>query len=231
MEQQQDTGAAALMLHGAGGGGWEWGIWSGIWSQAGYRVIAPDLLPAPGGLEMTTLDDYVTQVSARIRSLDRPVVIGASLGAVLALAAAKNTETDRLILVNPAIPGAVGQAAPAARNPIKRWANRPAIGTLQDLPDGDYYAACYATARWRDESAAVLAALQDVELMPPTVPTLVLWGRAHTTANVPQARAFADRLGADFLAIEGATHLGLLLGRHAARAASIALATTRQAHP
>src|SRR5262245_22654140 len=39
-----------LMIPGAGGGGWEWGIWQRVFEAAGWRVFAPDLVPGEGGL-------------------------------------------------------------------------------------------------------------------------------------------------------------------------------------
>ena len=37
------------MVHGGGGGGWEWTAWRGVFESAGLRVDAPDLQPAEAG--------------------------------------------------------------------------------------------------------------------------------------------------------------------------------------
>ena len=48
---------AALLVHGAGGGGWEWNVWRGVWEAAGFRVAAPDLVPVRGDVAATRLQD------------------------------------------------------------------------------------------------------------------------------------------------------------------------------
>ena len=53
------TGArAALFVHGAGGGGWEWNVWRGVFEAAGFHVEAPDLMPVHGDVAATRLQDY-----------------------------------------------------------------------------------------------------------------------------------------------------------------------------
>ena len=76
---------SALMIHGAGGGGWEWDVWRRVFLAAGWRVSTPDLRPAAAGLAATTLDDYEAQVHAWIHAASPDVVVGASLGGLLAL--------------------------------------------------------------------------------------------------------------------------------------------------
>jgi len=48
----------ALLVHGAGGGGWEWNIWKRIFQVHGFMGHAPDLLPSANGLRDTSLEDY-----------------------------------------------------------------------------------------------------------------------------------------------------------------------------
>ena len=85
------TGArAALFVHGAGGGGWEWNVWRGVFEAAGFHVEAPDLMPARSDVTATRLQDYQAQVRAALAALPRPrVLVGASLGGLLALNAAE----------------------------------------------------------------------------------------------------------------------------------------------
>ncbi|HEY4556436.1 MAG TPA: hypothetical protein VIG68_08390, partial [Lysobacter sp.] len=53
-----------LLVHGAGGGGWEWAIWQRVFDARGWTSAAPDLQPAAAGLAATGLDDYLAQVRA-----------------------------------------------------------------------------------------------------------------------------------------------------------------------
>src|SRR5690606_21879438 len=91
------------MVHGGGGGGWEWNIWAGVFEAGRVRAVAPDLQASEGGLAATGLDDYVAQVRAALVALPRPrALVGASLGGLLALECAG--DADALVLVNPLPP-------------------------------------------------------------------------------------------------------------------------------
>src|SRR5262245_19744566 len=87
----------AVMIHGAGGGGWEYRFWRPVFEKAGYRVIAPDLMPAKGGLAKTIFQDYVDQV-VKAGGNHPAVLVGASMGGVLVLKAAEKLEPGVLIL-------------------------------------------------------------------------------------------------------------------------------------
>ena len=85
----------AVFVHGAGGGAWEWMIWQRVFIAHGWNTQAHDLLPAEGGVARTHLHDYVQQVESwlqrdavdRTRDASRAVLIGASLGGLIALLA------------------------------------------------------------------------------------------------------------------------------------------------
>ena len=38
---------AVVLVHGAGGGGWEWDAWARVFAAGDWRVFAPDLQPSP----------------------------------------------------------------------------------------------------------------------------------------------------------------------------------------
>lgn len=73
-----------LLLHGAGGGGWEWVIWDRVLRARGIAAVAPDLMPVAQGLAATTLADYREQAEAAVRALGIPQaqvdVIGRAAG-------------------------------------------------------------------------------------------------------------------------------------------------------
>ena len=104
----------ALLLHGAGGGGWEWNIWRGVFAAGGIEPVAPDLQPAAAGLAATTFEDYLQQARAALAALPRPrAVIGASLGGLLAMALPD--AADALVLMNPLPPSPWCSAVACAR--------------------------------------------------------------------------------------------------------------------
>ncbi|QSX78354.1 alpha/beta fold hydrolase [Agrilutibacter solisilvae] len=204
----------ALLLHGAGGGGWEWNRWHGALAAHGITVAAPDLQPAAAGLAATTLADYVEQARAALDALPRPrAVIGASLGGLLAWACAE--AADALVLVNPLPP-----APWASRLPSREW---PAVvpwgcqarlsSTRRAIPDADPATALYAMRHWRDESGAVLrAAHEGLALPPPSVPVLCVVSAADEDVPPALTRALAQALPATLLEADSPSHAGPLLG-------------------
>ncbi len=220
-----ETERAAVFVHGAGGGGWEWGVWARVFAAHGFDVIAPDLVAGPEGLAATTLQDYAGQVEtwlaeARRRQPDAFVaLVGASLGGLLALMRAE--AADALVLVNPMPPD--GLPSPP-RPAVVPWGRRASLAsTRRAMPDADDIAALFAFRRWRDESGRVLdQAAAGVTVGPPRGPVLVLG--SDEDEDVPPARseALARQLGARWLRWPG-SHVGPLLGRRAAEAAEQAV--------
>ena len=99
----------AVFVHGAGGGGWEWNSWTPVFEKAGWQCIAEDLVPVKQGIAKTTFHDYLAQVEhwgddARPGKL---VLIGASMGGILALKASERLNPDALVLVNSVGPAGI----------------------------------------------------------------------------------------------------------------------------
>ena len=127
---QASASNVVVMIYGAGGGGWEYDRWRPVWARAGWQVITPDLQPARGRLDQTTFEDYTTQVRNWIpRKRRRLVIVGGSMGGLLALRVAQDVKPDALILVNSAPPAGVGEARTEKHYPpIVKWANGPISG-------------------------------------------------------------------------------------------------------
>ncbi|QWP76439.1 alpha/beta hydrolase [Lysobacter sp. K5869] len=211
----------ALLLHGAGAGGWEWNLWREVLHARGIETQAPDLQAAPAGLEATGLADYRDQARAALAALPRPrAVVGASLGGLLAWLC--GDLADALVLVNPLPPAPwAAELAPRqwpARVPWRREASL--ASTRRAMPDADEAAALYALRRWRDESGAVLTqALAGVEAARPECPSLCIASHGDTDVNPQTTARFAAAVGASLIVLPG-SHVGPLLGRDAARAAA-----------
>lgn len=218
-----DNGAMsinALLVHGAGGGAWEWHAWRRVFAASGLRADAIDLTPAAEGLRATRLADYAAQVRDAALVLPAPrVLVGASLGGLLATLVADAVEAAALVLVNP-LPRA---AAPRAGvDGIVPWSRTSLARTRAAMPDADDAACLYAAARWRDESAAALADARAAGGSVPKCPTLVIASEHDDDTPAAGSRALADAWRADFVLLPGASHLGPLLGRDAARVAESA---------
>ncbi len=217
---------SALLLHGAGGGGWEWNVGHGVFDAAGLLVRSPDLQPATGGLASTSFADYLQQARASAAGLPRPrAVIGASLGGLLAIACADLA--DALVLVNPLPPSPWHARMPGRAWPdIVPWRSQARLaGSVRALPDADPASALYAFRRWRDESGRVLGeAARGIALPPPQCPVLCLASQEDEDVPSRITRAMAAAWEADVMQLPSTSHAGPLLGRGAADAAALALA-------
>ena len=184
-------------------------------------------MPAPGGLAATDLNDYRRQVRDWCRAADAAfVLVGASLGGILALAVAGEVAPAALILINP-VPPAHVQPAPSSspRPAIIEWSRSSFARTRRALPDSDLATARWVHARWRDESGrAVDQALAGVETDRPACPVLVIASAEDTDIPPSVSRATAAALDADLVTVPGASHLGVLLGTSAPSAAALTLA-------
>ena len=193
-----------LLIHGAGGGGWEWTLWCELLRARGLLAHAPDLRPAPGGLAATGFDDYAAQVRAALEALPRPrALIGASLGGLLALRCAD--AADALVLVNPLPP-----APWSARMPGRDW---PALvpwrrdarlaSTRRALPDAD------------DAGALLRAAQAGIAVAAPACATLCVASARDEDVPPELCAELARAWGAELLQAPSPSHVGPLLGRGA----------------
>jgi len=209
----------AIMIHGAGGGGWEYRFWKPVFGKAGWQVIAPDLVPAKGGLKKTQFSDYVEQVIGWVpKKHGKVVLIGASLGGILALKAAERIKPDAIILINGVAPAGT-YPAKKETEPIPdviRWANGPLKDTRDAMPDSDEATILWAHPQWRDESGSVLrTARAGIKATPPTCPVLVVIGSKDTDIPPAASRANAAWAKADVFEYVNTSHVGPLLGRRA----------------
>lgn len=216
----------ALLIHGAGGGAWEWNLWRGVFRAQGIETDALELRPAPAGLAATALHDYLAQVRAALHALPRPrVLVGASLGGLLALLAAD--DADALALVNPLPPAPWHARLPAREWPdVVRWQGDARLAsTRRAMPDADDASALFAFRHWRDESGAVLCeAHAGVAADRPACPTLLIASAQDDDVPPATVAAMAEAWGASRLQTLSGSHVGPLLGRHATTVAAQAVA-------
>jgi pimeloyl-ACP methyl ester carboxylesterase len=102
--------APVIMAHGGFCGGWVFDAFAGPFRDAGHAVLAPDL-PGHGagepvaGLSMADYADHIARGAARMTQ--PPVLIGHSLGGLVALLAAAKVRTAGVILLAPSAPWGV----------------------------------------------------------------------------------------------------------------------------
>lgn len=207
--------AHAVLVHGAGGGAWEWNLWRGVWAARGIAMTCPELQPVAEGWAATGLGAYVAQVGAAVAGAPRPrVVVGASLGGLLAMRCAD--AADALVLVNPLPPAPwSGGLPPPEERDVVPWRTTARLaGTRRALPDSDDATALFAFRHWRDESGRVLREARQCAVDRPACPILCI--ASSRDADVPPAvtEALADAWQAECWRVPG-DHVSPLLGRQA----------------
>lgn len=216
---------SALLVHGAGGGAWEWNLWRGVLEAHGISVHALELQPAAAGVAATTLQDYLTQVCDALQVLPHPcVLVGASLGGLLAMCAAISTDqAAALVLVNPLPPAPWHQHLPQRdwSCDAVSWQRNALLASTRDaLRDADDAGAMFAFRNWRDESAQVMRqAHAGVEVQKPACPVLLVGSARDTEVPPGVILAMAEAWAVDRLETLAPSHVGPLLGRDAANLA------------
>jgi pimeloyl-ACP methyl ester carboxylesterase len=105
-----------FMIHGMWGGPWQWENYNGVFEAAGYRAVAPMLrfhalspqeAPDPS-LGAIGLLDYADDLEREILQLrEKPIVMGHSMGGLLAQILASRGLAKALILLSPAAPAGI----------------------------------------------------------------------------------------------------------------------------
>lgn len=214
------------MIHGAGGGAWEWDRWRGVLEARSIAVQAVELQPAPQGLAVTALQDYVNQVQAALRVSRRPrVLVGASLGGLLAAKCAD--EADALVLVNPLPPAPWHQRlSQRLWERVIPWQRNARLhSTREAMRDADDASALWAFRHWRDESGQVVReAYAGIEVGKPDCPALFVVSERDEEVSPEIISDWAGAWRADRLETIASTHVGPLLGRQAQAIAAEAVA-------
>ena len=249
----------ALFLHGAGAWGGQWAIWQRVFEAEGWRTSAPDRQPPAAGLAAARFEDHVAQSVEAFDGLARhpendagigdavgvathaPVLIGASLGGLLALAVAARrafgppgAAPRALVLVNPVPPAPWAAELPpvAIEGDVVPWHSQGRYAsTMRSLPNASFTDRQYAFRRWRDESAALLREVYaGVHLPAPSMPVLVIASDSDMDIPPDRSTAFAQGIGASLVRVPGG-HVDPVMGASAADSARSALQWIAAAAP
>ena len=121
--------APVIMVHGAFCGGWTFDAFRTPFEAAGHRVLTPDLIGHDGqsnaaGVSMT---DYARQIARLIDACEAPpILIGHSMGGLVAQMAATRAKISKLILLAPSPPwGVQGASLEEAVSAVSLYALGP----------------------------------------------------------------------------------------------------------
>jgi len=111
-----------VMIHGMWGGSWHWVNYRQVFEAEGYRCVAVTLpyhdmdprgVPDPR-LGTTGLLDYADALEGEIRQLgDKPILMGHSMGSLLAQLLAARGLAKSLVLLTPASPAGINAIRPS----------------------------------------------------------------------------------------------------------------------
>ena len=198
-----DDGPAVILVHGAANSSRVWTFWQHELARRGWTSHAIDLrghgASEVGDLGTTSMADYADDVVTLARTLRRPpILIGWSMGGLVAMMAAQTLRPEALVLLEPSPPAEVA-------------------GTRQDviIPEsGTYdpeeiYGPLPLGVRTRPESSRARAQrLRGISI--PSLPrrTLVVFGDEFTE---DRGRAIARHYGCEEFHLPGLSHLDLVL--------------------
>ena len=226
-----------IMVHGAFCGGWVFDDFRRSFEAAGFRVLAPDLRghgpgDPPGNVAGLSMADYAADIAALCQEAvaqdgAAPILLGHSMGGLVAQMTARRAPVSMLVLMAPSAPwgvfgGSLEEAVTAAALPLV--APTPFSPLEPDLrllrafsldrlspPDRDA-----AARRARPESARAVLETLTWWLDPLmtthmgsarlTAPALVLAGERDRVHPPRTVRSVAERLGADYRELPGMSH-------------------------
>lgn len=227
------SGVPVVMVHGAFCGGWTFERFREPFDAAGARVLTPDLRghkPSDPveAVRNISMADYAADIAYLCRGLpEPPVLIGHSMGGLVAQLAARRTPLRALVLLAPSAPWGVAgssieeavtawglhmlgpfwtQAVPPDRGMMLRY-------SLERMPPGERRP---ILSRMRNESGRALwetlnwwldpFMTTSVGLGPLNAPVLVVSGDRDLVHPAATGQAVASRLGGEFRLAEGMSH-------------------------
>lgn len=136
----------AVLIHGMWGTSDVWRNWRPFLEARGWRTLAPSLRhhdaspdAPPPALGRTSLDDYVADLETTIRGLpEKPVLIGHSMGGLIALLLCARGLARAGVLLTPAPPSSVVAIRPSNLLAFARiqltwgWWRKPHRATLDE---------------------------------------------------------------------------------------------------
>ena len=222
-----------VMVHGAFVGGWSFEKFRTPFEAAGHKVLTPDLRghgagQAPEEVVGVSIRDYADDVAALCRSLPtRPILIGHSMGGLVAQLAARRVSPKALVLLAPSPPwGLVGwsveEAFTAFGAHMASLLSNGAVEPSREVMRGATLNRMTRTEaepildRLRPESARAVGETlnwwldpfmtSSIGSGPLPVRSLVISGEGDQVHPAASGRLVAERIGGEFLSLPEMSH-------------------------
>jgi pimeloyl-ACP methyl ester carboxylesterase len=130
IDVENPVGAPVLCLHGMFAGSWVFENLLPLIAQRGYPAAALSFRGHPrnpplDSIGSASVTDYAEDATAAARALDRPIVIGHSMGGLVAMLLAGRNLARAVILVSPAPPRGITVLSPQLL--LRMWRYLPAM--------------------------------------------------------------------------------------------------------
>jgi pimeloyl-ACP methyl ester carboxylesterase len=220
-----------IMVHGGFCGGWAFDAFRRPFEAAGYACLAPNLRghgPGDRGVAGVSMTDFAADITALIEAEpEPPVLVGHSMGGLVAMMAAAKAPVRGLVLLAPSPPwGVAGASLEEAASALSLHALGPfwlqavepdfASARLYSLDRLDAAARKAAFDRMSPESGRALWETLNWWLDPfmttsvsidrIKAPALVAVGARDMIHPPATVRQTAERLGAEFRIFDGMSH-------------------------
>lgn len=214
---------AIVLVHGAANSGLVWTFWQQELAHGGWASYAIDLRghghSQPIDLSHTGMDDYTADVRTLAQQFKRPpIVMGWSMGGLVALMAAAEGVAAACVALAPSTPARQRQASAVLRSgefgPEEYGITSDDPEQQPAMPDLDPEERRIALASLGRESRLARDERQaGIVMTALPCPLLIITGTADRAW--PRQRYTDLWLTADYLSVEGASHWGLVLNRRA----------------
>ncbi len=234
--QGVSNGRTIVLVHGSWGSSAMWMLYREALAVAGFRVVLLDLRghgKSGGDIAGATMADYVADVAQVVSEhapSSAPVIVGHSMGGLVALMYAAVHGAQAVVAIDPSPSAEVQGPGEERRYPetyTPQDAGMPAdsAAVMQALPDVPQEALIQLPGMLGLESGVARSERKRGISVPKenlSMPVLFVGGELGESVpfgiGIKTARAMADYYGKDVVEIKGATHPGILIGTEAQHA-------------
>ncbi len=220
-----------VLVHGSWGSSMMWSMYVPYLSKKGFDVYALDLRGhggSEGELSGVTMQNYVEDVQQVVEenNLKNSIVIGHSMGGLVALMYGAQYETKSVVAIDPSptkeISGSEEKTYPEVYSIMDAGMPTDPMQIMEALPDMEQDMLMKMKEMLGMESGVARSERKaGISIEKGSLPESTLFVGGENGESVPfgiginTAKAMADYYNKEVIEIKGATHPGILMGKHA----------------